>query len=104
MEKELELNNLRDTDIYETVKSEFPRICLPEPSDEIAFLIDILPEGDLPLVLPIKGEMFLVKSIRRHPDSLATILRVRPFDLQLSPTESITINTVEEVLEVFPWT
>lgn len=100
------MQNLDDFQKMLRTSKVYPLIVLKAPTDELTVLIGDLPKGELPLALPIRGKLIQVAKIKKSPDALNMILRVRPFTLCVDENHSYEIKTIAEVLDLeeFTWT
>lgn len=102
---ELYQNINDDTFVYKGDK-EYPCILLPYIQG-IHIVLDILEEGDLPLLIDIEGNLkALPIKCKRHPYTIKKLLNICPIDVAIAPKDVRHIITIQELLDMedFKWT
>lgn len=89
---------------YRTVELSYPYVLFREPIDEIAILIEGLPEGDLPVIIDIDGVYQEVAKIKKSLLTISDILKITPIYIGTKEQEYL-VKDIQEVLECdIDWT
>lgn len=83
---------------HKTSKVECPYVVIRNPIDAIPYLIEGLPEGDLPIIFDVDGVYHKVKMVKKSLLVLKDILTVRSFELGTENGE-IHIDKMDDILE-----
>jgi hypothetical protein len=80
-------------------KISFPSLCIEKPGDELVVILDGLPEGDLPVIIPFNGRLVRVKSIARTPLIVRRILALYEVTMLVDADNRYRVTTIEQLLD-----
>jgi hypothetical protein len=87
------------------VEMTYPAIIVDGVGEELALVVSCLTEGDIPIIVKHKGKTIMLdKRIDKSALNVSKLLKVYPFVLSLSESNSIEITNVEQYMEAFLWT
>lgn len=88
-----------------TTEEVFPYITVLEPNNTLPLIVGILTEGDMPLVVEMKGKRKVVARIDKSAYNIDKLLRTNgSLNYHKSSDDVLLIENIKEYMEVFQWT
>ena len=104
-ENQLEITTRLD-ETFSTPKLDkpYPHLFInPKNTDPLPVLIGVLGTGDLPILFPAKGKTYIIGHVDKSPLNLNKLLRVYPFDLNISESKQVHVTNTIELMEALQW-
>lgn len=92
-------NKIDSTFTNKREKLQYPYIFISENTDAIAVVLQDLETGDLPIMFQYQDQLIKTVSVKRSPVVLSKILKLYPFTVFYSATDSVVVNSTEELLD-----
>lgn len=89
-------------------KLTYPSVCISkemkEDDTDLPIILDLLPKGELPLIIIYKGKLLEVRKVSKDIRTLTTLIRLYNIEVFLSDEENHTVKTIGDLIQLdFDW-